>query len=171
MSTRDLGIEQLRQLTKPGRAYMWELFIPNVPGGGDAEFIRLHAKNVMLPGYTNEPIEIHHKAHKIKVPGRGPFTQTMTFQLEESEEGNAMDLLINWRDLCVNPETGATAADDTYTTDIYLSLLTTEGVEYRRMKIVRAWPQEISDVTLDYTMSDTIKIDVTMSYDYWVKDL
>ena len=167
---RDLSIDQMRQMANAARAYMWELFIPNIPGGGDSEFLRFHVRNVTMPGLTLEPIEINWQAHKIKEPGRAPFTQMFTFQIEESEEGKALDLLLDWRNLVLHPETGVGSPSEDIKTDIYLTLLKTTGEEVKKMKIVGCWPQEVADVTLDYMASETIKIDVSMSYDYWVRD-
>ena len=165
---RDLSIDQMRQMANPGRQYLWEMFIPNMPGGGDTEFMRLHVRNVQIPGLTIEPIEINWQAHKIKVSGRAPFIQTFTFQVEESEEGKAIDALIAWRALVIEPVTGLGTPELIYKTMIRLSLLKTTGEVYKAVDVIGCWPQEVADIPLDYMASETIKIDVTMSYDYWI---
>jgi hypothetical protein len=204
----DMSITQLRKLTNPGMTYLWEFYVPLLPGsttivGGSDEFLRTHVKNVQIPGFTIEPIELGYGDGSISIPGKHKY-EPISFQIEESDEGNATALLNDWHLMCVaksSPVLGTLSVGDAaalkaaitasaktvlnnidnairaslrerigldvYTADAYLTLLTSRGDTYRRVKLIGCWPMSMPNVALDYTTSETIKVDVTLSYDYW----
>lgn len=206
----DMSITQLRQLSNPGRAYLWEFYVPLIPGrtGSDSsDFIRLHVKNVQIPGFTVDAIEIPYGDDTIKVPGRRSVP-AVSFQLEESEEGLAIASMLAWHRMCVAqaPITGALTSEgaslasrarslvsittrsvwnrieerarsfvrdtigiEVYKTDAYFILLTTEGEEYKRIKACGCWPSDMAPVALDFTASETIKVEITLQCDYVVE--
>jgi len=155
-------------LTNPQRVYLWEMVIPNPPGGGDVESITTRCQSTVLPSSSNEEIHIDYKATAgFNVPGRLRFPQTIDFTFVEGEDHKIFDFIHNWRQLIVDYSTGVGTSDGK--TDIYLKLLSTSGEENLKIKIVGAYIENVNEPALDYGTSDRLMITVTFRYDYWEK--
>ena len=59
-----------------------------------------------------------------------------------------------------------------YTTqDITIKHFDSSGVEHHEYKMVKAWPNAIADVPLDWSTDGIQEYTVTWSYDYWTNSV
>jgi len=158
----------MANLTSPQRVYLWEMVIPNPPGGGDVEALTVRCQSTVLPSSSHEEIHIDYKGTGgFNVPGRLRFPQTIDFTFVEGEDHKIFDCIYNWRNLITDYGTGIGTTDGK--TDIYLTLLSTDGKENLKIKLVGAYPESHNEPALDYGTSDRLMLTVTFRYDYWVK--
>lgn len=166
---RELSIDAIKSnLTDPLRTYLWEMMIPNVPGGGDVDAVRLRCVSSAIPNVASEEIVVDWRAMRFRIAGKLNYSHTITMTFLESADRKILDAFYNWRKLVTNPETGAGVAPSEYKTDIYISLLNTKGEEVVKIKLMGCYPQEMGEIALDMATNEIIRPTVTFSYDRWV---
>lgn len=166
---RDLSIEAIKaNLSDPLRTYMWELFIPNMPGGGDVEAVRLRCVTAELPNVASEPITVDWRAMRFRIAGKLNFSHTITLSFLESSDIRLLVALYSWRKLIIDPETGAGNSPKDYKTDSYLSLLNMAGTAVLTVKLIGCYPEDVQAVALDMATNEIIKQPLVLSYDRWI---
>ena len=165
---REMSVESIKaDLSSPARNYLWEFFVPNLPGGGDIDSIRTRCQVAELPNVGSEPIVIDWKAMKFKVAGKMNYSQTISLTFLEAEDVKIMKALYNWRALITDPETGTGGQPVDYKADAYLELLKTDGSVYLDIRLIGAYPEEVPTIGLDMKANELIKPTLTLSYDRW----
>lgn len=170
MPITDMSADSLRNtLTNLARVYLWELLIPNLKGGGDADILQTRCYSLSIPGRSvGGGILIPYKQSAgIKYPGKLAYSHTWQVGFIEGEDAKVFDAIHAWNQLVVNDLTGISVGDDLIKTDLYFNQLSTKGNEYKRIKLVGCYPQEVSDVALEYGSEDAIRFLVTFSFDKW----
>lgn len=166
---RDLSIESIKSsLADPLRTYMWEMYIPNLPGGGDIEAVRMRCVAAALPNVASEPIVVDWRAMRFKIAGKLNYSHTITLNFLESADRRVLVALYAWRTLVTNPEDGTGNSPRDYKTDVYLSMLNMAGEEALRVQLMGCYPEEMQEVPLDYSTNEIIKQPLVLSYDRWI---
>jgi hypothetical protein len=166
---------RLKNLPDIQKIYMWELYIPSVEELDQDDFV-LRVRNVVIPGRTITPIESFFMGTKQFFPGRNEYAGTFTFQIEEFEDQKGHAALHSWQQLIFDydpnsPTAGQqkVAVKSDLTRDVVLRVYKGDGTKMdKEIVFYSSWPQAIADSTLDYTGSDSVKIDCTFQYDYWL---
>jgi hypothetical protein len=155
-------------LTNPARDYMWNVMVPVPIGNGDTTTYTLRAQSSTIPGRSNEPITIPFmQTAGIQVAGKLAYPHTWACTFIEGEDKKVFDAMYSWQQDIVNDVFGVGVGDPLYKTDVYITLLTTAGDTFMKIKIKGAWVQNMGDVALAYASNDTIKYSVTFAYDSW----
>ena len=167
--SREMDVETIKtNLSSPARTYLWEFFVPNMPGGGDIDSVRTRCVISEMPNVASEPITVDWRAMKFKVAGKMNYGHTITLTFLESEDVKIIKALYNWRALVIDPATGTGGQPNNYKADAYLELLDTQGSVYLDIRLIGSYPEDVPTIGLDMSSTDLIKPTLTLSYDRWV---
>lgn len=167
--SREMSIESIKSnLSSPARTYLWEFFIPNLPGGGDIDAIRTRCVVSEMPNVASEPITVDWRAMKFKVAGKMNMSHTISLTFLESEDVKIIKALYNWRALVLDPATGRGGQPINYKADAYLELLDTQGDVYCDIRLIGTYPEEMPTLGFDMATTDIAKPTLTLSYDRWI---
>lgn len=170
---------RLKQLKDIQRNWMWELVIPaeEVSDQAVSEDLIIRCRNAIIPGRSFEPIESNFAGMKQFFAGKPAFANTFAATFEETEDQKMHKFFYDWMQKIfdVNPNsptagvsTGLVKRD--LCRDIFLLEYKYNGDNLdKRIKFVNAWPQNIDDVTMDYTGNESVKYGITFQYDYWLQ--
>ena len=166
---QNIGVDTLKgNLTNPARTFMWDVLIPVPIGTGQSTTYQIRAQSSNIPGRSNDSIAIPYKQTAgIQVAGKLVFPHTWTCTFIEGEDKLVFDAIHSWQQNIVNDVFGVGVGDPLYKTDVYITLLTTAGKMFMKIKIKGAWVQNVGDVALAYADNETIKYNVTFEYDSW----
>ena len=166
---REMDVETIKSnLSSPARTYLWEFFVPNLPGGGDIDSIRTRCVVSEMPNVASEPITVDWKAMRFKVAGKMNYGQTISLTFLESEDVKVIKALYAWRALVLDPETGTGGQPINYKADAYLELLGTDSNVYLDIRLIGSYPEDMPTIGLDMAGNDLIKPVLTLSYDRWI---
>lgn len=164
-----MGLDSLKSnLTNPARTYLWEVLVPVPLGNGDSDTYTVRAQSAEIPGRSNGEIVIPFKQTAgIKVAGKLKYDQQFAVTFIEGEDKKVFDAIQSWQQLIVNNVTGIGVGDPLYKSDVYLTLITTAGATYQKIKLRGAWVQNIGKVALSYGADTTVSYGVTFAFDTW----
>jgi len=167
--SNNIGIDSLKgNLTNPARTFMWDVLIPVPVGSGSSTTYQIRAQSSSIPGRSNAAIAIPYKQTAgVMVAGKLEFPHTWQCTFIEGEDKKVFDAIHSWQQNIVNDAFGVGTGDPFYKTDVYISLLTTTGDTFMKIKIKGAWVQQIQDLALAYSDNETVKYTVTFEYDSW----
>ena len=174
---------RLKKLGDPQRSFMWELLIPQVNKVSsvikDPMDLSIRVRSVSLPGRGNETITSNYMGMKQLFAGKATYGNTITLSIEEFQDFKGWRTFYDWSQLIFDtnpnhPRGGASNAIQKsgtggYAVPVYLQMKKFSGDDHNfRFKIVNAFPSQLEDISLDYTNSDSIKFNVTLTYDFVV---
>ena len=162
-----LNLDDVRGLADSLKNYNFDLVIPNVPGGGDGEALRLHVVTTSIPGLSSEMIERAMHGFIIKEAGRGRFPGVLPTEYVESSELVIFKAMKAWHDLQWDKKTGAQATATIYKTNAFLHILGNDRSVKATIKLSGVCIEEISDTPMSGESSELVRASVTFSYDYW----
>ena len=156
------------------RTYMFDMNIPDMSkyGIGDDELV-IRCRTAVLPQRSNEPIESSFMGMKRMFPGKPVFTHTLALTFEEFEDRKVSTALYNWQQDIFDIETNGAAlvkgkSDITRTATLQLYGFDGEpinGGKNSKIEFHNAWIQDVAEVALDYTASDSVKYAIMLQYD------
>jgi hypothetical protein len=163
----NMTVDSLKNnLTNPQRVYLWELIIPQVPGGGDSGTLTIRAQSTSIPAESIEEIKIPFKQTAgVKYAGKAAFPQTWSVTFIEGEDRAISMALKAWKRKVVDARTGLGAGDESYKGNMFLNLLSTKGLITRTIKMEGCYVQDIAEVALDMAATDAVRQAATFSYD------
>ena len=144
--------------------------------------VKFLAKAGQIPGSTISILPINHGGRVLKIPGLRTFDD-WTCTIINDDEMKIRRGLIDWMVTLSGGLKGERAKDHTavvgngirldggttgYTTqNITIKQFDSSGVEVQKYTMVKAWPNAIADVPLDWSTDGIQEYTVTWSYDYW----
>lgn len=162
------------------RNFLFNVSIPEiskiVTSVKDEEEFTVRAKTASIPDKAIIPIESYFMGMKSIYQGRAEITNSLTIDLEETEDQKILKTFYEWQNKIFNTsdltnESGHSLVNgkrDGGTTTIYLKMYKYNGELTENMiKFVNAWPSAISEVGLDFAGNEAIRFAVTFSFDYW----
>lgn len=136
--------------------------------------MKFRMRTAQLPGISTQPIESYFMGTKRYYPGRTDYTGTLSTTIEDLSDLESHRYLMNW----MNQINGLSAKWETHgqRPGTLSSLLKTaklrqyrdDGALINEIEIKNIWPQQISEVSLDYQDNNSVKYDVTWQYDAWL---
>lgn len=165
----DMGVDILKNnLTNPARTYLWEVIIPNPIGGGDSNTLLVRCQSSNIPGRSFGEILVPYKqTGGVKFPGKLTYDHTWDCVFIEGEDKKIFDAIYGWNQKVVNDYDGVGEGDDAIKSDIVLTLITTKGQTFQKIKLVGCYPQAVGPVALAYDGTDPVRYTVTFSFDRW----
>ena len=166
-----MDIDSLRNnLSNPARTYMWEVLIPQMPGGGSSEDLELRGASASIPGRSVGAISIPFKGTAgMKVPGKNKMDQTWKVTFREATDSKVFDALNAWQEYILSAKTGTGSLDPAVKTTLYLNLLNLEGETWSQIKLHGCYVEAIDAVDLSYEDEGVVVFGCTFSYDRWEK--
>lgn len=175
---------RLGKLPDPQKTFLWELKIPNISGIitsiTDPEELTIRCRSVSIPSRGNETMESNFMGMKQKFAMKPTFSQTLSVMFEEFEDQLISKALYEWNNKIfdvdkTSAESGGSKAimkrnigGTGYATDLYLYMYKYDKSKLEMAyRFFNAFPQDVSDVSLDYAGGDSVKYNVTFSFDYW----
>lgn len=166
------------------KSYQWTLDIPQldkVVTNLDVDGFKVRCRSAQLPGRSIQPIESYYLGMKQMFAGRVNFNGSFPVVLEEFEDQKVIQSLYEWHQKIFDVDPASATAGGSqvmfkrqtlglaYSTDIFLTLLKYNNESLsKKYRLYNAWPLSMEDVGLDYAGNDSVKINVTFAYDFWV---
>ena len=149
--------------------------------------VKFLAKAGQIPGSTISILPINHGGRVLKIPGLRTFDD-WTCTIINDEKMAIRRGLIDWMVTLSGGLQGTRAAAHTAVTapariredggttgyktqDITIKHFDSSGVEHHEYKMVKAWPNAIADIPLDWSTDGIQEYTVTWSYDYWTNSV
>lgn len=160
------SIQDVRSINTPAKQYLWEVDIRALGGLAVIGNLSTYAKTVVIPQESVEIVVINFKSSKTQHAGRDASGRQATFTFWDDQQKTVFGFFARWLQLIRNPVTGGGVSRDLYAAEASVRLLADdEKTVTSEFALIRCFPTELSDVTLDYSASDAIEVSVTMSYD------
>lgn len=163
------GIETLVGIVNPAKAYDFYVKILRAPGSvRGLDNFQFRAKSAAIPEDSTENFDINFRWMKISVPGRDASAHTLDITFWDGVDLAIYSALKSWRQEIANYKTGFQGVKDRITGDVAIELLDGSDTVIGTFILYNAWIENLQQVTLDYSSSDSINITATIHYD-WVE--
>lgn len=177
-------INRLDKLGDIQRSFLWELKIPNIGGIistiKDPEELTIRCRSVVIPSRGVETYTTNFAGMSAKYAMKPKFSQTLPVMFEEFEDQIISKSLYEWHNKIFDTDPNSPTAGGSkaimkrniagtgYATDIFLYQYTYNKTKLEKAyKFINAFPEDVSDVSLDYSGGDSVKFNVTFSFDRW----
>ena len=160
----------------PIRTNLWELIISPPKGVViDSEKLLIHCRTATIPGRTQEMIESRFGAMKQLFPSRPEFSNTFSVQMEETDDMVIRQFLNTWQEAIfgVNKNSinagysSKSAKKDLVAPILELQLFKFNGEKTAsKFQFINGIVTGVGDFSLSYDSAETVKYDVTFSYDF-----
>ena len=137
-------------------------------GAGNDPDISIMCNVSSLPARALQTIENRHFNTPYKLPYSTDYSDT-TFSFVNTAGLNERQFFEDWQNKVIDPSTGLIGFYDKFVGDIVVNHLAgdTGEVDYS-IKMYQAYPTDIGEVALGYSMSnDTLISSVSFTYKYW----
>lgn len=136
--------------------------------GEDLEFF---CRSAQFPGHSIDKVPVYYLNNKIYVAGDNEFTD-WTLTIINDKTFTIRNNLELWSD-SIKAKYGTYGATDIkeYMKTAYIYQIDENGNEIRCIKLLHAWPNEISPIEVSYDTQDTFQeYSITMSYAYYEEE-
>lgn len=165
----------IKQMTKLQYAstIRWGLTVIQFPSGISgisSEDINVRAYSATVPTTTADDSPVENRGNIIWQPGivRYPGTQDLTFH--EAEDGKMASFLYAWRNLTWKDETGVQEPCKNLKSVWKLSLLNSKDEVRENYTLYGCWLKNYNATELVSNGSETMKFNITLQYDYFLKN-
>lgn len=159
------SLSDVRGLPDPLQSWNWSLIIPNIPGGGNAQGLKIKCQTSQIPGFAVDPVLVALGGAEAKYMGREIFTHSLTATYTEDRTIDTRNSLRGWMEYGrdVRNNTGKFKVD--YSVEAEFVLYDDTGAETRVIILDGFYPESVSDSDVDGTASNLVLVNVTFSYD------
>lgn len=138
-----------------------------IDGTAASELGQFHCKSASLPERTIQQVPVFYRGRSINVAGETEFQPwQISIYNENFEIRNAFE---NWMNGINNlgDNTGIVAPSG-YSTDLYVTQLGRDGKALKSIKLVNAFPVQLSPIELDFEANNQVELfNVVFVYDYY----
>lgn len=143
------------------------LNIPDVPGGGNANALRMQCTSAVKPGSTINAVEVQVFGHTLEYAANKTFSHDMSVEYVENRTGQITAALEAWADLIRGTETQLGGYKSEYARSAYFTIFDNKGQTVREYEIVGLWPSAVPDLSFNGSSSSIITLSVSWKYDYY----
>jgi hypothetical protein len=170
--------DRLKGLPDIIRNYNWELLIPEigkVSKNAIEDDLIVRCKSVSIPERGVQKIESSFMGMKQYFPGMSNFGHTLAVTFEETSDLKVTSIFNDWANILFDIRSGSKSGGvgqvekkRDATLDLYLRLYNYDGkILDKSIKVVNTFIENQDAIALDYTSNDSVKVNVTFSYDFW----
>lgn len=142
------------------RQYTFVVLLNNPFGSLGTESTKYLVTASSLPGSTIEPIDIPWQGNLLPLATTHTYDDwNITFRCDA--QALVRKDFLNWHTGIHDSKTNVHGAPSAYMRDQEVWQLNTNGDPILKMKLVGAWPTQITEMTMDYTAKDVATFDVT----------
>lgn len=143
------------------------LDIPNIPGGGNSNALRIQCQSAVKPGTTINAVEVQVFGHTLEFAGNKTFNHDMTIEYVENRSAQITTTLEAWHDLIRATETQLGEYKTGYAVNGYFTIFDNMGKTVREYEIFNMWPSVVPDLSFNGTSSTIINLSTTFKFDYY----
>lgn len=162
-------VQGLSHQVSPALVNAFELYVPNLPGGGNVQALRLRLTTCDNPiSMEVSVVDLHTKRFYYKFAGALKPKQQITAVFQESANGVITSALQLWQAQTVNWNTGYNFSKDRYATTAYLYLIGVNEKYYAEVPMRNFWlsKYEQSGLEQNREKNDILTVTATFEFDY-----
>lgn len=163
------GIEKIAGVT-PAKMYEYIFRIQRNPSTvAISTDLPYRVRTLTVPDSSSEPIEINFRFMKAEFAGRDASGHTFDVTFWDDISLSSYKALYEWRKMIQNSVAGTQSDKSEYTGDIQIDLLGSAGENdiLSSYMIYYAYPENLQQVSLDYSSSDAFNFSVTFKFDWF----
>lgn len=163
------SLQELRNITSPLLVNAFQLYIPNIPGGGNSKALSLRLTTCSNPvKLTVGVAKLHTKRFYYNFAGALSPTQEINCSFQESVNGTITQSLQNWQQQAVSYSSGYNFAKQNYATTAYLYLIGVDEKFCAEIVMRNFWlsKYEMADLEQDREKNDIVTVSSTFTFDY-----
>lgn len=159
-----ISADRLRSLGQPLQADRWEVTFPYLPGTtSDTSEFTVRARGTQLPGFDVETAEVFFKGIRVKYATRVLEKGNIRISFEESIDMKIYNAFLKWKALT------ATRNPALYKTVIAITIEDASGNQKAEVTLGGVFPTDLPDTEFDYDNPQPVKLDISFSYDWFLK--
>lgn len=143
------------------------LDIPNIPGGGNAQALRMQCTSATKPGSTLNAVEVQVFGHTLEFAGNKTFSHDMSVEYVENRQGQITTLLENWAEVIRATETQTGGYKSEYARSGIFTIFDNKGETVKEYEIHGMWPSAVPDLAFQGSSSSIITLSVSWKYDHY----
>lgn len=143
------------------------LNIPDIPGGGNAQALRMQCTSASKPGATLNAVEVQVFGHTLEFAANKTFSHDMSVEYVENRSAEITTLLENWAELIRSTETQTGGYKSEYARSGYFTIFDNKGRTVREYEIHGMWPSAVPDLAFNGTSSSIITLSVSFKFDHY----
>jgi len=141
------------------------LVIPNVPGGGVGEALRLQCRSASKPGKTINSVEVAVFGHVLEFASNISFSHDMSVSYAENGKAQVTTALELWQNAIRSAETQLGAPKSAYARNGIFYVYDNVGNVVKEYLIEAMWPAQVPDISFDGSSSSALNVDASFKYD------
>jgi hypothetical protein len=127
-----------------------------------------YVRTTSLPESSYEEVSIPYPGYNFKMAGARTYND-WTLSLNIDAGNNLLKLFQDWHNMIYNPNSHEYAPATTYMVTQTLQLLGPNLEPTSTYNLYCAWPKSIGNVQLDYSSTELTTVDITFSYQYYLR--
>lgn len=162
-------VQDLRNQTSPLLVNAFELYIPNMPGGGDSASLRLRLLSCDNPIQMEiSVVDLHTKRFYYRFAGALKPKQEISVVFQESANGTITASLQKWLSKTVSFSTGYNYSADSYKTTAFLYLIGVNQKYCAEVVMRNFWMSsyEMAALAEDREKNDIMDVTCKFVFDY-----
>ncbi len=145
----------------------YNFFLGTIPGGGDTTSLMLKCLDCVIPGVSNEAVEVQLSAHVRKFRGRKMFPRSMSVSFMEDITLDTLTKLRRWDQAIVGTNSATSIGNIAqYAVQPTLQVFDQKGSLVDSIQFVNCFLQDIQDIALNSESSGMARVTAMFSYDY-----
>jgi hypothetical protein len=146
-------------------SYQFALFL-NVPSGGDPRALTLRCQNVVLPGISNDEVQVALHGVEVNYNGRPVYPRTFASTFLETRDLPVRDAIRGWIEYARNARNNTGTYKAQYESTGDLVLYDDQNNVIRTIRFYGLFPQMMDEPQMDGSQSTAIMLTTTWKYDY-----
>lgn len=138
-----------KQVVDPLPTWLWEIYLPPIPGATDTSQLKYKAISTKIPETTVEEISWEGKGIKLNYASKRTFDGKWTCDFIESRDNSTRDLLLGYMESIRSWKQNTGMTSDQYKINLELVLLDQTNAAIRNIKLCGAWLSAPGAPTLD----------------------
>jgi hypothetical protein len=148
----------------------FDLFLPFIPGGGDADQFSVRNMTAALDGKSHGTTKITLHRQDVNFANRAKFPQTFQATYIDSTDRKVLSAFENWENQITDPNTGLPRPKSFYTVDGNLHVYDSNNRVVEKRVYKNLWVSNVTYSQLNgNTENSPLQISATFTYDYWTK--
>jgi len=162
-----ITLNQVEALPDVLTADHYNFYLGTIPGGGDTTSLMIKCQSCIIPGMSNEPVEVQLSAHVRKFRGRKMFPRVMSATFMEDITLDTLTRLRKWDQQIVGTNSATSIGNIAqYAVQPTLQVFDQKGSLVDSIQFVNCFIFDIQDTTLNSEASAAVQINAQFSYDY-----
>jgi len=172
-----MGIYDIEDLYGRGEIqhpFLWKVSIPQIPAtvGGNGRNLEIQAREVPIPGVSNEVVEVQYGHAKVKYYGRVDYDGNISIPYLVVEDRKVYNALRAWVNAGDHESFGNGLPTNLLKTTIFLRSYAKDGADTitSQYRLLGAFPSEIGSLTGGQGERGEMTFDCTFQYDIFLTD-